>query len=407
MAATLLLALALIAAFAAGFLLARRRTRPEARAARVASTPAAATITTVAFDPGEARGTRATELEAHAPAWREAMRGVGVRLEAANVRAVVFVHGTFTGTDPLSAYRLVERGLPAVGRDVARALRRTTRSALDRLLGDLGNFGPAYARLFEGAAGGRIPCTTFVWSSENHHVGRLEAALGLVRVLATHAELAALPSRGDRPGRVLVVGHSHAGQVFALVTQLLAQSVATEAVLDVARVRGLDVGALETDLETLDGIGLDLVTFGAPARYAWAQVPGVRALHVLAAPARGSLGGDWIQRIGVEGSDLPALDPEDRRVNAALERSLGPGFAPARLATAVWEPPPRLHGDLVLVDYGADGLRSAIRSGLGHGAYTRLDAMLFHARLVAERLYPEEPGAPPASAWSRLRALVA
>jgi hypothetical protein len=425
MVATLLFtAVGVLVAFAAGFAVARRgaalrlelarggaalratlRQRIAPRGAALTSAPEATPpagptpspsgappMRGVRFDPGAPRGTRGIALAEHAPAWREAMRAAGDRLAAANVGAVVFVHGTFAGTDPLSAYGLVERALPGVGRTVARRLRKTTRVCVDRLLGDLGNFGPSYVRLFEGAIGGAIPCTTFVWSSENHHVGRLEGALALLRVLATHAELAAPAEPAAAPGpRILVLGHSHAGQVFALVTQLLAQSIATEAVLDVARVRGLDVGALTCDLATLDGVGVDFVTFGAPARYAWATVPEVRTLHVLAAPGAGAARpGDWIQRLGGEGSDFPPLAAEDRRVNAALAAELGGGFAPSLLAQAVWSGRalPE-HGEVVFVDYGAAGVTRALASGLGHGVYTRLDAMLFHAQLVTERLYPK------------------
>jgi hypothetical protein len=86
-----------------------------------------------------------------------------------------------------------------------------------------------------------------VWSSENHHVGRLEGALGLVRALATHAEL------GAPRGRILILGHSHAGQVFALVTQLLSRSLASEAILDVARAGDatarLDLAAVRPERE--------------------------------------------------------------------------------------------------------------------------------------------------------------
>ena len=352
------------------------------------------------------------------------MLAVGERFAAARVAAIVFVHGTFTGSDPLSAYGVVERALPArIGPHVARALRKKTRGYIERALGDLGNFGASYVRLFEEAVrppGERIPCTDFVWSSENHHVGRLEGALGLVRVLATHAELGA--GAVGRGRRVLVLGHSHAGQLFALVTQLLARSIATEAILDVARARGLDVAALEADLSTLAGeplergsprVAVDFVTLGAPSRYAWATVANVRALHVIAVPpggARGPMDGDWIRRLAVEGSDFPPLRGEDRRINATLADSLGhAGFAPAKIASGLRTGSGLpTNGEVAFVEYGERGL---LASGLGHGTYTRLDAMLFHARLVAERLYPateptaEEPVALTTRAVSALRAL--
>ena len=121
---------------------------------------------------------------------------------------------------------------------------------------------------------------------------------------------------------------------------------------------------------------------------------GVRALHVIAtAPegARVTLEGDLVRRLGGEGSDFPPLDGEDRRVNASLARFLGAGFAPSKLSIAVrggLALPP--HGEIALVEHGDKGLTGAVATGFGHGTYTRLDAMLFHARLLAERLYPAE-----------------
>jgi hypothetical protein len=348
----------------------------------------------IRFEPVASRGTQSADLSLHTPEWKERMARVGDRFADAGVCGIVFVHGTFMGSDPLSAYGMMARALPSrIGPYLARTLRRKTRGYIGRVLGDIGNFGTEYVRLFEEAirpAGAltRIPCTDFVWSSENHHVGRLEGALGLVRTLATHAEL----DGRSRP-RLLVIGHSHAGQLFALVTQLLARSIAAEAILDIARARELDVAALETDLATLEGCGVDFVTFGAPARYAWATLAGVRALHVIAVPpdgARAGMEGDWIRRLGVAGSDFPPLGVEDRRVNAVLADSLGPGgFAPSRVASALRAglglPS---NGDVALVEYGERGFSGFVSTGLGHGSYTRLDAMLFHARLIGDRLYP-------------------
>jgi hypothetical protein len=344
--------------------------------------PAALPLSVLRFDAVVPRGTRSAVLAEHTEEWRAAMRDVGTRLRDDGVVAVVFAHGSFVGTDPLSALGAVERALPN-GRTLAKKLRRHTRSYVDRMLGDLGNFGPAYVRLFEEAIGKSIPCTSFVWSSENHHLGRLEGALGLVRVLATHAEL------GTPGGRILVLGHSHAGQVFALVTQLLSQSLAAEAILDVARARSLDIGALEVDLATLQRSSLDFVTFGAPARYAWAELRAVRSLHVVH-------GDDWVRRIGGSGSDFPALGSNDRRVNATLDEALDRGFAPSQVLRALRGEPQSLpgRGETVIVDYGSKGLTGMLTSGLGHGSYTRLDAMLFHASLVASRLYPRKAIAP-------------
>ena len=371
---TLALLLVLLAAFAAGFALARRLAAPLDAAPPAAELDAKlSSADLVRFETLAKRGTRSMELAEHDEAWRSAMAEVGSRLRREGVVAVVFAHGSFVGNDPLSAIALVERRL---GRQLAKVLRRRTRAYVDRVLGDHGNFGQDYVRLFEQSLGGDIPCTSFVWSSENHHLGRLEGALGLVRALATHAEL------GAPRGRILILGHSHAGQVFALLTQLLSRSLAAEAILDVARARALDVSSLDVDLVTLESSLLDFVTFGAPARYAWADLPKVRSLHVVHGRA------DWVRRLGAAGSDFPAFGAHERLLNASLDPALGAGFAPAELLRSLRATPASpTHGQLVLVDYGGDRLRGLISSGLGHAVYTRLDGMLFHASLVSSRLY--------------------
>lgn len=351
--------------------------------ASVASSPPLAPLTSVAFEVIAPRGCRGLTLSDHAPEWRAAMRDVGARLRAADVSAIVFVHGTFTGSDPLSAVRAVERALPRrAAVPIANALRRVTRTTVDRLLGDLGQFNAGYTELFEqainddeAAHAAPIACTSFGWSSENHHVGRVEGALGLLRVLATHREIG--------HGRLLVLGHSHAGQVFALVTQMLASALTTEAVRDVARARRLDVAAYDADRLALAAAPIDFVTFGAPVRYSWAAGDLVRALHVV------SGNGDLVQRLGASGSDFPPIDPGDRRVNASLEAALGASFAPKSALRALLEPPSQADRNVVLVDYGDARLVDRIGSGLGHGGYTRLDGMLFHADLLTRLLYTD------------------
>ncbi|MBS2012216.1 MAG: hypothetical protein JST00_04985 [Deltaproteobacteria bacterium] len=387
----LFVVLAIAGAFASGVRIGQSRAHhagapDDARPAM----PMLRAATSVAFEPIAQRGCRGLALADHASEWRAAMASVGTRLRKADVGAVVFVHGTFTGSDPLSAVQLVERVLPPrAAAPVAGALRRVTRAAVERVLGDLGHFSAGYTDLFEHAVNDTddaavhpIACTTFAWSSENHHLGRVEAALGLLRVLATHHEIGG-------GGRVLVLGHSHAGQIFALVTQMIASVLTAETVRDVARVRRLDVTSYDVDRLTLARAPIDFVTFGSPVRYAWAETGHTRALHVVS-------GGDWVQRIGGASSDFPPFHVEDRRANAALEASLGASFEPSSALRALWTPPPLEARNVVLVDYGDAALLDRIGTGLGHGGYTRLDAMLFHADLVTRMLYESttEPLAP-------------
>lgn len=362
-------------AFAVGFWLAARHARAvlDAERARLAEVtparplPAPRPTSFVRFASGAARGTRGPVYDDHDVPWRDAMREIGKRLEDAQVDAIVFVHGTFTGDDPLSTSTLIER---AFGATLARAFKKTTRTTALRLLGDLGVFGPEYVNLFERALGGTIPCTTFVWSSENHHVGRASGGLSLVRTLAMHCALV-----DHRRPRLLVVGHSHAAQLFAIVTQLVARASSAEAFADVARVRGLDVGALDIELDLLARADIDFVTLGAPSRYAWAEVPGFRALHLLNTRLAGGVAaGDLVAKIGAVASDFPPLDGEERRVNATLG---------THLASRASRP----YGEVVHVDYDAVGAAQLFTTGFGHGMYTRFDAMLFHAELIAARLY--------------------
>ncbi len=85
---TFLTLVVMAAILVAPFVLAR--IRPEAK--RELSAPA--TPQSLAFAKRAERGTAE---------WRAAMRTVGDRMRAHDVAAVVFVHGTFTGDDPLSS----------------------------------------------------------------------------------------------------------------------------------------------------------------------------------------------------------------------------------------------------------------------------------------------------------------
>jgi hypothetical protein len=132
-------------------------------------------------------------------------------------------------------------------------------------------------------------------------------------------------------------------------------------------------------------------------------------LHVVHHREGRTAGADLVRRLGVPGSDFPAFSASDRRANAALDEALGPGFAPAELVRSLRAGSALpAGGDVALVDYGSERLADVVTTGFGHGAYTRLDAMLFHGELVVSRFYraeSDEAVAPPRS--SRWRALLA
>jgi len=373
-----LVAVVILLAFGAGFALATRlrvaTARHDEHAAMAPHEPPGTSF--VRFDVIAPRGTRSASLEHHDEEWRAEMRAIGARLRAADVAAIVFVHGTFVGHDPLGLARLARRALPRTGGRVARALERTTREGIHAVLGDLGTYGAEYVALFERAIGGDIPCTRFAWSSENHHLARLRGAIDLARVLAVHAQMS--PRR-----RLVLIGHSHAGQLFALLSHFLASGGEAAALYDVARAHGVDTTGLADAIESLRACALDVVTQGAAPRYRWTPRAGIRAMHLVNER-------DAIRRVAVHGSDLPAPTPSERAINARLVPLLGEStdartlvqraLAPVRADTT---------GHTYFVDYG----RRFLRDGAGHGVYTRFDAMLFNARLMVDHFYPVAPAA--------------
>jgi hypothetical protein len=388
------------AAFAVGYRVGIARARslaPPPEPAPPAGLGAApeAEPTRVAFDPHAAEGTSE---------WRRAMTELGERMRAAGVRLVVFSHGSFVGDDPLAIARLVEQAVPALP-DVARRLRELTRAQVSRLLGDLSNYSADYVATFARATG--LDALEFVWSGENHHAARIHGAVCLARVIALHGGGVVRPGDG-----VLLVGHSHGGQLFAILSQLVARSNGYADLVAAASARGEDVGALEDHLALLRSCSIDVATFGTPLRYGWGRGVRLRLLHVVnhrgAAPKTPSLRGllhtkhgDYVQQLGAHGSDFPALSARERALNGRLDRLLGKGRGVRawlrHLSQGERVSP---EGHTVLVDYGDDAraVPNFLATGLGHAAYTRRDAMLFHAQLVADHFYPARIATP----WAQL-----
>lgn len=394
------------AAFAAGYCVA------VARARRLALLPLPPSAPEPAL-PGHVDPLGATPLPEVEPArvaftsqasegtaeWSRAMADLGARMREAGVRLVVFSHGSFVGDDPLALARWVDEAVPVLP-DVARKLRTLTRARVSRLLGDLSNYTAEYVAAFARATG--VDAVEFTWSGENHHAARVHGAVRLARAIALHGGGALGPGDG-----VLLVGHSHGGQLFALLSQLVARSQGYDDLVAAARARGEDVGALEDHLALLRRCAIDVATFGTPLRYGWGRGSRFRLLHVVnhrgAAPRMPSLrgllhtkDGDYVHQLGVHGSDFPAPTAGDRALNSRLDRVLGKGRdvrAWLRHLAGGHRVSPQ--GQTVLVDYGDDAraVPNFLATGLGHAAYTRRDAMLFHARLVANHFYPPRTGA--------------
>ena len=223
-------------------------------------------------------------------------------------------------------------------------------------------------------------------------------------------------------------GHSHAGNVFAIATNLLAADAAQRESFFAAgrcyyrqrwfgglskpvwdRVRQL----LELPRDSRRLPQLDLVTFGTPIRYGWDTDGYAKLLHfVYHRPRPGvsehrttwppsvedlfqATDGDYVQQFGIAGTNLmPAgVGLRSWLADLRLARLLQPGLRRrdllSRLKTGQRVPD---EGETLLVEY-PDG--PAARQFAGHAIYTRLIWLPFHAMEVARRFYGWSEAVPP------------
>jgi hypothetical protein len=349
-------------------------------------------------------------------AFRRRLQQVGAALRRADVAAVYLAHGSFMGPDALGIIAELARALPSAGEPGRRIIKRI----VDRLAGEVGNYTAEYARCFESCINGPgepfIPVRIFHWSSENHHIGRADGAVRLID------ELAAMKLHAGQ--RVLLWGHSHAGNVFALATNLLAHDrEAVERFFAAAEIyyrwpllKCVDIPVWERvrcllqGTSPLDNVATDVVTFGTPIRYGWNADGYARLLHFIHhRPADGvpdyraafpprlqdvvkGTHGDYIQQLGIAGTNtVPSILAwrawmADQRLNRLLQDDTSVGGPLERFEAGAIVPD---EGTTLLVDYGLPSGGIAQRLA-GHAVYTRKRWLLFHAEEVARRFYQYE-----------------
>ena len=334
-------------------------------------------------------------------------------LENRKTQVVYLVHGTFTGTDALGFIREFERWKP----DVGKKLRAAQKTLIDKITGEAGNYSESYARSFQDALNqGSSSAPTvklFHWTSENLHLARANAAVRLLDQL--------LEDTHDEQRRYLMWGHSHAGNVFALLTNLIGSDVDTLGrffkIGDAWRRFPL-LGYLDPPVwkrvrdrvfanpEILKRIELDIVTFGTPIRYGWETLAYRSLSHFVyhrpqpstpeyLAPFPEGLSdvlearyGDCVQQLGIAGTNFTPFVLAWRSwiVEERFRRFLQRGIS--RLNTL-----DRLRigqrvaneGKSLLVDYDVDGTTTA-QQLFGHAIYTRTEWLPFHMQLVATEL---------------------
>lgn len=341
------------------------------------------------------------------------LRRSGDALRAAGVGAIYIVQGAFAALDAVAALAELARQYPAGSSAIHRLIRELHAPAA----GEPGRFTSRYANALETllAAGGEtIPVRLLEWSCENHHLGRADAAVRLID------ELAALDLPPQK--RVQLWGHGHAGNAFALASRLLAgdaQSVERfftaaaiyfrlpmTGVVDVPVWRRVE-RLLSGSSTALSQRPLDFVTFGTPIRYGWRLRRGDALLHfVNHRPLNGlpphralfppkqcdvlaAAGGDYLQQLGIAGSDTPPSRTAwrarlaNRKLAALLESNLAAGSLVERLKLGMRVAET---GVTLLVDYGPSS--GALAQHLaGHAVYARSEWLLFHVEEMVRRLY--------------------
>ena len=387
------------------------------------------------------------------PAWVQAMAEVGEQLVKSRVKGILFLNG-HPFMDLFGASRLDEVGglkrgysrgisglesLLALLRPTTNGICRPddpihpplvndkqTQQSLDALAQEVGNFTSSYVRKFEQAlnqgSGRPTPCARYVWSSVNHHVGRVEAAMNLLLFLQEWGSGLAL----SKEDRLLLICHGHAGQVLALLSNIITrgESEARGHVFEILAkywqacpsenrsVEQLErLYRLTTDQKILGGASVEVVTLGTPVRYGWDTEGIGHLLHIvnhrvirpdgkrwlakmelpqIAWEVPYQTGGDYVQQLAVAGTDALPDSPEAEQANVDFREIFEPydGFerwleCTRRTIRCAND------GQCLLVEYGVQAEESPRQHLFGHACYTRSSAMLFLATEIAGTLYSQ------------------
>lgn len=348
-----------------------------------------------------------------------------------NVHRVVVVHGTFMGSDPIgiaeilryagSGSAVLKRAFDSLADKLSEAMKPLS----DSLTRDVANYNQDFCDRFGELVAGdpQVGLLEPTWSSQNHHVARADLAIRLFM------DLHRIVQSPDQ--RVLLWGHSHAGNGFALLSNLLAnERKSVEQFFDAA---GQDSDHWVQARRLLSkspsphplARAIDIAAFGTPVRYGW-DTAGYRTLtHVLhhqnapddphrtkpLFPPHSLIEtvsaeyGDWVQAFAIAGTDVPTGTSlkAHRRLNGLLASGLPDAqheadtrfIVPKHLrdACARWKTGTRCHADglNLLLEYEPSGRRTRIgrpveQSVFGHGVATTLDWLPTHIGLVLESL---------------------
>ena len=342
-------------------------------------------------------------LEPESPDFAKQLISAGEALRAQEIDRIYLVHGTLAGTDLAGLNREVQRVAPRL----AMRMGSQWKQLIDMFAGDMGNYTQQSVDVWNhvnAAQDNSIDIRRFFWSSENHHLGRADAAVRLLVELSRSEPT-------DR--RIMLWGHSHAGNVFAILTNLLGGDqesrerffVATKAFVDRhddGTWRHARALLLEHEPGLVEATKLDLVTFGTPIRYGWECRGYGRLLHfvnhrVLAgvppprvpfppttAQLRKAEAGDYFQQIFIAGTNavLSVYSLQKWQTERRLHRLLQKEVSSRRIWDSLSQGRRVAEDGLtLLIDYVASGDTTAAKLG-GHAVYTRRSWLPFHLEQV-------------------------
>jgi hypothetical protein len=210
--------------------------------------------------------------------------------------------------------------------------------------------------------------------------------------------------------RILLLGHSHAGQLFALLTTFLENGDKAQhlyGIMDKSNQLGKR-DELLSNLEKIKTANLDIVTFGTPVRYSWGEYTKYRLMAIVnhRSPVNisgllSTRDGDYVQQWGAEGTDV--LPPDEKDINDKFDAILDKGRDISLLINSLKhtdrKDPHYANGKTVCetfrVDYKDDAsslldkldVTHCVKTLFGHGVYTEMRAMLFNTDIIIENLY--------------------
>ncbi len=349
------------------------------------------------------------------------------------VQHVVVVPGTFAGKDPFNiagTLRAVPKHLPLIGTKIHNAadrIEKKTQEVFDNVTADTGNYTVAFTQRLEELVGGDPTVTLLdpAWTGQNHHFARADLAVRLL----SHLDGLDFSPRDQ----VLLWGHSHAGNGFALLSNLLANH--RESIQQFFEVCGHPEQkywrrAQRTLMTNRSPHPLakhvTAVTFGTPVRYGWdsngihqlyhilfdrgtddpAQITTTPVFPPMPNDILNATNGDWVQAFAIAGTDVvpPAPGPIER--NRRIAELLLQGLKAPKLTTdtrlipfehlrflcARWKTGTRCHtdGHNILVDYQLSDATTSERpiefSVFGHGVATTLKWLPAHLALLLKRM---------------------